>query len=433
MGRLSFSWLRRTARLLSGKPRWRLFLGLGVGILVPLQLVRAAPETAASTPPASSPVVAPPVPLAAIQRFVDIFERVKTGYVVPVADDQLFDQALKGLLTGLDSYSDYLSAEEYAQLQAFTDGELGQVGLSVIRSGENWTVGDIVAQSPAARAGLQRGDQLTRINGRVIRTLPKQDIDQLLRGPRGSAVLLQVVSGNRPPRTVRLQRLNLEDNQVMVKTTDQGIVILQIAGFQSQTAGQVAQALQAAQARQQLAGIVLDLRDNPGGLLSSAVEIASMLIAQGTLVSTRGNADPEQRFTASGKAPYAAVPVAVLINRYSASAAEVLAAALQQNRQVRLYGEASYGKGSVQKLIPVANDRAIKLTVAYYYLPNDQRLEGQGLRPDVMLPAAADRPVADTGIDAAQQQVASGLAASLPMASRPALPSATPSSSEPRR
>lgn len=367
---------------------------------------QAAPEPT-SKPPVRTEAA---IPLSAIQRFVDIFERVKQGYVQPVSDEQLFDQSIKGMLTGLDPYSDYLSPEEYARIQEFTDGELGQVGLTVIRSGENWQVGSVTPEGPADKASLKPGDQITRINGRVLRNLALSDVEQMLRGPRGSAVLLQVASGDRPPRAVRLQRLNLEDNQVIVKSAGSGIVVLQIGGFQSQTAQQVTAALDGLASQGALRGIVLDLRDNPGGLLSAAVEMADLMLAKGEIVSTRGQREPEERFTATSGDRYAGIPIAVLINRYSASAAEVLAAALQQNRRAKLYGEASYGKGSIQKLWPVADGRAIKMTVAYYYLPDGRRLEGQGLRPDSLIAAASDRP-ATSGIDVAQRQVAQALLA----------------------
>lgn len=337
--------------------------------------------------PASTPVY-DDVPVDAIRRFVSVYETVKANYVEPVDDNELFENALYGLLSRLDPYSDYLDARTYEALLDFTEGEVAQTGMSVrpaIGADASWQIDQVDSGSPAARAGLQEGMLLYRIDGKSTRNLSQHDIDQLLRGAVGTTVELNVAQSGKHSRNVRVIRATPEDNAVKVMEQPNGILVLKVSAFQTQTASQINQAIENYQKKSPLQAVLLDLRDNPGGLLSAAVEVADLFLNDGLIVYTKGRGEPEQRYQASPQARYAQLPVAILLNHYSASAAEVLAGAFQDHQRAIVIGESSYGKGSVQKLWPIANGYAIKLTVARYYTPKGRLIEGKGIQPDILL------------------------------------------------
>ena len=328
------------------------------------------------------------VPVDAIRRFVSIYEKVKANYVEPVDDNELFENALHGLLSKLDPYSDYLDAKTYEALLDFTEGEVAQTGLTVrplTGADANWQIDQVDAGSPAARAGLQEGMLLYRIDGKSTRNLSQHDIDQLLRGAVGTTVELSVAESGKHSRNVRVIRATPEDNAVKVIEEPNGILVLKVSAFQSQTASQISQAIETYQKKIPLKAVLLDLRDNPGGLLSAAVEVADLFLNQGLIVYTKGRGEPEQRYQAVPPARYAQLPMGILVNHYSASAAEVLAGAFQDHQRAIVIGETSYGKGSVQKLWPIADGYAIKLTVARYYTPKGRLIEGKGIQPDILI------------------------------------------------
>ncbi|WP_051526804.1 S41 family peptidase [Alkanindiges illinoisensis] len=328
------------------------------------------------------------VPVDAIRRFVSIYEKVKANYVEPVDDNELFENALHGLLSKLDPYSDYLDAKTYEALLDFTEGEVAQTGLTVrplTGADANWQIDQVDSGSPAARAGLQEGMLLYRIDGKSTRNLSQHDIDQLLRGAVGTTVELSVAESGKHSRNVRVIRATPEDNAVKVIEEPNGILVLKVSAFQSQTASQINQAIETYQKNTPLKAVLLDLRDNPGGLLSAAVEVADLFLNQGLIVYTKGRGEPEQRYQAVPPARYAQLPIGILVNHYSASAAEVLAGAFQDHQRAIVIGETSYGKGSVQKLWPIADGYAIKLTVARYYTPKGRLIEGKGIQPDILI------------------------------------------------
>lgn len=333
------------------------------------------------------------VPVDAIRRFVSIYEKVKENYVEPVDDNELFENALHGLLSKLDPYSDYLDAKTYEALLDFTEGEVAQTGLTVravTGADANWQIDQVAEGSPAARAGLREGMLLYKVDNKNTRNLSQHDIEQLLRGAVGTSVELSVAEQGKHSRLIRVIRATPEDNAVKVMPMPNGILVLKVSAFQSQTAAQINQAIEAQQKIQPIQAVLLDLRDNPGGLLSAAVEVADLFLNQGLIVYTKGRGEPEQRYQALPPARYPSLPVAVLLNHYSASAAEVLAGAFQDHKRAVVLGEISYGKGSVQKLWPVADGHAIKLTVSRYYTPKGRLIEGKGIQPDIEI---KDQPV----------------------------------------
>lgn len=339
------------------------------------------------------------VPVDAVRRFVSVYENIKQNYVEPVEDNEMFDHALHGLLSELDPYSEYLDAKSYEALLDFADGEVAQTGMQVrpsdLPGDAAWQIDKVPEGSPAARAGLKEGMLLHRIDTKSTRTLSQHDIEQLLRGAVGTTVQLSVSEPGKHSVTVRVLRATPEDNAVRATALSNGILVLKVSAFQSQTAVQMQDAVSNYQKTSDLIAVLIDLRDNPGGLLSSAVEIADLFLEKGMIVSTRGRGEPEQRYQALAPAVYPAVRVAVLMNHYSASAAEVLAGALQDNRRAIIMGETSYGKGSVQKLWPIADGRAIKMTVARYYTPSGRLIEGKGIQPDIKID---DTPITN-GVD----------------------------------
>ncbi len=339
------------------------------------------------------------VPVDAIRRFVSVYENVKQNYVEPVDDSEMFDHAMHGLLSELDPYSEYLDARSYEALLDFADGDVAQTGLEVRTSDfpadAAWQIARVPEGSPAARAGLKEGMLLHKVDGKSTRNLSQHDIEQLLRGAVGTTVQLSVSEQGKHSVLVRVLRASPEDNAVKATALSNGTLVLKISAFQSQTAVQIQDAISNYQKTSQLNAVLLDLRDNPGGLLSAAVEIADLFLDEGMIVSTKGRGEPEQRYQALPPAAYPKVRVAVLLNHYSASAAEVLAGAFQDNKRAIIMGENSYGKGSVQKLWPIADGRAIKMTVARYYTPSGRLIEGKGIKPDIKID---DSPITN-GVD----------------------------------
>lgn len=353
----------------------------------------SAPLQSHNQPQPATPPSYDDVPIDAIRRFVSIYEKVKENYVEPVDDNELFENALHGLLSKLDPYSDYLDARTYEALLDFTEGEVAQTGLTVravTGLDANWQIDQVGEGSPAARAGLREGMLLYKVDNKNTRNLSQHDIEQLLRGAVGTSVELSVAEQGKHSRLIRVIRATPEDNAVKVLPMPNGILVLKVSAFQSQTAAQINQAIQTQQKIQPIQAVLLDLRDNPGGLLSAAVEVADLFLNQGLIVYTKGRGEPEQRYQALPPARYPTLPVAVLLNHYSASAAEVLAGAFQDHKRAVVLGETSYGKGSVQKLWPVADGHAIKLTVSRYYTPKGRLIEGKGIQPDIEI---KDQPI----------------------------------------
>ena len=354
-------------------------------------------HTAIAPPASTNPYE--DVPVEAIRRFVSVYENVKQNYVEPVDDNEMFDHALHGLLSELDPYSEYLDARSYEALLDFADGEVAQTGMQVRPSDSPndaaWQIDKVPEGSPAARAGLKEGMLLHKIDTKSTRTLSQHDIEQLLRGAVGTTVQLSVSEPGKHSVMVRVLRATPEDNAVRATALSNGILVLKVSAFQSQTAAQMQEAISNYQKTSSLLAVLIDVRDNPGGLLSAAVEIADLFLDKGMIVSTKGRGEPEQRYQALSPAAYPSVRVAVLMNHYSASAAEVLAGALQDNKRAIIMGENSYGKGSVQKLWPIADGRAIKMTVARYYTPSGRLIEGKGIKPDIKID---DSPLAN-GVD----------------------------------
>lgn len=321
-----------------------------------------------------------------IQTFVEVIDVIRHDYVRPVNDETLFQQAISGMLERLDKHAEYLTPENYEHLRSFTDGEIGQVGLSVKYDAaiKNWVITKVEAQSSAKEAGIAIGDKLLRIkNADLTSDMSEQDIQQLLSGIAGSQVQITVSGQQGPRRNMLLQRNLASDNELGVTVQD-SIAVIRLPVFQNGSKDQLIKALK--QTGVPITGVVLDVRNNPGGVLSSAIDIVSLFMSDAGLIQVRNRTNHSQLIKSNGTPYLADLPVVVLQNRYSASAAEVLASSFKSNKRAKIVGEQSFGKGTVQEVVPLEAGGALKLTVAEYRSAKGELIDGVGVKPDVVLP-----------------------------------------------
>ena len=332
----------------------------------------------------------PVVPLNAIspttlKTFVEVIDLVRREYVEPVSDEVLLNDAMSGMLTKLDSHAEFLDAEAYESLRAFTQGDVGVVGLYAEYEPANghWVVTEVTPNSPAAKERIKVGDYIHQINEvKLTDKKTANDIEQMLTGLAGTQVELVVSRAGRRKRTITVQRNQMREQEI-VSRLDQGIAIIKLPVFQNNSRQRILLELVKLQAP--ISGLVLDLRDNPGGVLEAAVDIAGLFMADTDVVQIEGRGGVERTLKTSPKALLAGLPVVILQNRYSASAAEVLASSLQTRKRAQIVGEISYGKGSVQSVIPVNDEQAIKLTVAHYLTADGRQIDDIGVTPDIRL------------------------------------------------
>ena len=323
-----------------------------------------------------------------VEKFVKMIDIIRQNYVTNVDDESLFANAMAGTLAALDPYSEYLDANAFENLRLFTEGDIGSIGVSVSFHADvdSWVFDDVLPNSPAAKAGVQRGNYLHQINdNKLDSTRTSQDVDQLLTGIAGTTARLLVSDKGRRKHLVVVQRTLLQQ-QAMSTNIINGVAVVQIPVFQNNTQQQFLMAL--TKLNQPFSVLVLDLRNNPGGVLSAANDIASLFMNDKVVVEIKNRQGIQEVMRTHGKAQFADLPLVVLQNRYSASAAEVLASALQNNQRAKVYGETSYGKGSIQSIVPINDNEAVKLTVAHYYSGKGEKIDGVGVKPDVTLTGA---------------------------------------------
>ena len=323
-----------------------------------------------------------------VEKFVKMIDIIRQNYVTNVDDESLFANAMAGTLAALDPYSEYLDANAFENLRLFTEGDIGSIGVSVSFHADvdSWVFDDVLPNSPAAKAGIQRGNYLHQINdNKLDSTRTSQDVDQLLTGIAGTTARLLVSDKGRRKHLVVVQR-TLVQQQAMSTNIINGVAVVQIPVFQNNTQQQFLMAL--TKLNQPFSVLVLDLRNNPGGVLSAANDIASLFMNDKVVVEIKNRQGIQEVMRTHGKAQFADLPLVVLQNRYSASAAEVLASALQNNQRAKVYGEISYGKGSIQSIVPINDNEAVKLTVAHYYSSKGEKIDGVGVKPDVTLTGA---------------------------------------------
>lgn len=339
-----------------------------------------------------------------LKTFVALVDLVRRDYVDPVNDEELFENAMSGMLTKLDSHAEFLDAEAYENLRAFTEGDVGDIGVKVSYKAEEgyWVVVEVADDSPADKKGITVGDYIHQIDEfKLDEDKQTNDIVQLLSGVAGTQVDIVISKAGRRKRTITLQRNNNHPQAIETRLVD-GIAIIKLPTFQNNSREKVLQSLTSLDAP--VSGILLDLRDNPGGVLTSAVQIASLFMDNSDIVQIKSRESALRTLSTRGSALFKPLPVVVLQNRYSASAAEVLASSLQSQRRAMIVGEVSYGKGSVQSVIPLNNEQAVKLTVAHYLTATGEKIDGIGVQPDVTL-SGSESSWEQQALDLLRQQV----------------------------
>lgn len=328
-----------------------------------------------------------------LDQFMNVFQKIRSDYVDKTDDKALIKGAIDGMLASLDPHSSYLDAHDFQQMKLTTDGNYGGLGLTVQAEDGVVKVVTPTEDTPAWRAGIKSGDYITHINGKLIYGTTLDDAVDQMRGDPGTKVTLTIVRpGRDKPFDVPLVRENIVIKPVKWKIKNH-IGIININSFSKQTGADTRAAIAAiTKANGGLpTGYVIDLRDDPGGLLDQAIETADAFLDHGEIVSQRGRAkDDIERYYAHPGDDAKGLPVIVLVNAGSASAAEIVAGALQDQRRALVMGERSFGKGSVQTLLPLTEDTALRLTTARYYTPSGRSVQEGGIQPDVMVPQLSD-------------------------------------------
>ena len=353
-------------------------LALTIALLGGSALTQA--ETAASATPQA------PLPLDELRTFAEVMDRIKAAYVEPISDKTLLENAIKGMLSNLDPHSAYLEPEDFRDLQESTSGEFGGLGIEVGTEDGFIKVITPIDDTPASAAGIQPGDLIVKIDGQPTKGLSMIEAVDKMRGKAGSKIELSLVREGGKPFDVVLTRAVIKVRSVKSQLLENNYGYLRITQFQVNTGEEVGKALAKLRSKNggKLHGLVLDLRNNPGGVLQAAVEVTDHFLTKGLIVYTEGRiANSQLRFSADPADASEGVPLVVLINGGSASASEIVAGALQDHKRGVLMGTDSFGKGSVQTVLPLNNDRALKLTTALYFTPNGRSIQAQGIVPDI--------------------------------------------------
>ncbi len=330
-----------------------------------------------------------------LNLFGDVFERVKNDYVREVKDGELVENAINGMLMALDPHSSYLNPKNFSDMQVSTRGEYGGLGLEVTMEEGLVKVISPMDGTPAARAGIKTGDLIATIDGMQIQGLTLSEAVDKMRGPVNSQIKLTILrKGEKKPLDITITRAIIRVESVRWKQ-EGDIAYIRITTFNEQTEDGLENAVNQTKAKigSKLRGIVLDLRNNPGGLLDQAIAVSDAFLDQGEIVSTRGRrAGDTQRYNARSGQIFTSAPVVVLINEGSASASEIVAGALQDQKRARVVGTRSFGKGSVQTVIPLSGgvDGALRLTTAKYYTPSGRSIQATGIDPDILVEQKAE-------------------------------------------
>jgi carboxyl-terminal processing protease len=327
-----------------------------------------------------------------LELFADVLARVEQDYVTDINESEAIEAAINGMLASLDPHSSYMNATQYRDMQVTTRGEYGGLGIEVTSEDGVVRVVSPIDETPAARAGIQAGDFLTAINGETIVGLTLNEAVQRMRGPAGTQITITVAREGADPFDVTLTREIINVRAVTARIEGGDIAVIRISTFNERTTSMLQDAIRQVKRDTggRLRGVVVDVRNNPGGLLDQAIGVSSAFLDGGEVVSTRGR-QPEdiQRYNARRGDDLAGVPVVVLINGASASAAEIVAGALQDRNRALVVGTDSFGKGSVQTVIPLqgGRDGALRLTTARYYTPAGRSIQGAGITPDIEVAA----------------------------------------------
>jgi carboxyl-terminal processing protease len=334
---------------------------------------------------AEKPAPQDQLPLKDLQAFVEILNRVKTDYVEPVKDETLLENAVRGMLSGLDPHSAYLDKEEYKDMSVATTGKFGGLGIEVQLQNGLVKVVSPIDDTPAAKAGVKAGDLIVKIDDAPVKGMSLNDAVNKMRGDPGSKIQLTLVRENVPaPIVLDLKRDIIKVASVRGRMLQPGFGYIRISQFTTSTGKSLDDEIDKLKKDGTLKGLVLDLRNNPGGVLNAAVEVSDEFMQKGPIVTIKGrDADNNREFDATAGDALDGKPIVVLVNGGSASAAEIVAGALQDSHRAVLVGSKTFGKGSVQTIIPLQNESAIKITTARYYTPSGRSIQAEGIVPDV--------------------------------------------------
>jgi len=329
------------------------------------------------------------LPLEQLRNFSDIFARIKSDYVEQITDKELLENAIRGMLSGLDPHSTYLDTEEYKELRIGTTGQFGGLGIQVgVQDGYVKVISPI-DDTPAFKAGIKAGDLIIRLNNKSAKDLSLNDAVKLMRGKPGTSIELSVIrEGEDDPIDFKLKRAIIKVKSVKSHLLEPGFGYVRISTFQSKTANHLSNTIKKMVEKNAspLDGLIVDLRNNPGGVLNAAADVSDLFITKGKLVYTQGRADESYfEFSATPVDILNKAPIVVLINGGSASASEIVAGALQDHKRAIIMGEKSFGKGSVQTIQELRSGGAVKFTTARYFTPNGRSIQAEGIVPDIIL------------------------------------------------
>jgi carboxyl-terminal processing protease len=349
----------------------------------------------AGDPPAAPAAASPatpgpePIPVDDLRLLVEIFHKVKSDYVEPVTDKKLIDSAIKGLLAGLDPHSTYLDAEAYEELQEGTTGEFGGLGIEVGTEDGFVKVIAPIDDTPASRAGIQAGDTIVKIDDAPVKGISLNEAIKKMRGRPGTKIGLTLVrEGVEKPITLTLERDVIKIRSVRGRLLEPGFGYVRVSAFQANTGDDLVAQLEKlkVEGKGSLKGLILDLRNNPGGVLGAAVAVSDAFLETGRIVYTEGRIeDAKLEFDAKPPDLIGGAPLVVLVNEGSASASEIVAGALQDRQRAVIMGRQTFGKGSVQTILPMNNKAAIKITTARYFTPNGRSIQAEGIKPDITI------------------------------------------------
>jgi len=339
--------------------------------------------------PAAEEKPGPTIPFDEIRIFADIFARVKKDYVESVEDKQLMESAIRGMLSGLDPHSTYLDEKEYKDLHEGTTGEFGGLGIEVgIEDGFVKVIAPI-DDTPAQRAGIKAGDVIIRLDDKSVKGIGLDEAVKLMRGKPGEPIVLTIVrEGVEKPLKIEIVRAIIKVTSVKSRLLEPGYFYLRVTQFQSHTAELLRKAIErlGEESKEPVKGVVLDLRNNPGGVLNGAISVSDIFLEDGLIVYTEGRtSDSAAKYHAKPGDMVGGVPLVVIVNGGSASASEIVAGALQDHKRAIILGEKTFGKGSVQTILPMNNGDAIKLTTARYFTPSGRSIQAKGIVPDIEL------------------------------------------------
>ena len=325
------------------------------------------------------------VPITELRVFAEVMERIRGAYIEDIDDRTLLESAIRGMLYELDPHSSYLTPSEFDDLQVTTTGEFGGLGIEVTMENGFVKVVTPIDDTPASRAGLRAGDLILKIDETFVKGLSLGEAVELMRGEIGSEIELMVLSdGDDKPHQVTLERDKIQLHSVKSRMLEPGLGYLRISQFQNNTGDDARKALDKLAKEDTLRGLVLDLRNNPGGVLGGAVEVADLFMDNGLIVYTQGREKSSRSdFNAKPGDRLNGMPMVVLVNGGSASASEIVAGALQDQGRAIVVGNRTFGKGSVQTVLPLSKDKALKLTTARYYTPDGRSIQAEGIEPDI--------------------------------------------------